>query len=113
MANTRNKNTYNDWCFSNKQVKRQEDWLMNTSPAINNRPAFPVGGLNPRMPASILSTNSVDIESNLFGIGANNFITPPSTGPPQLVRLPNVIFVQPTTVYIPKLPPPLLNQRPF
>jgi hypothetical protein len=112
MANTRNKSTYTDWVFSERLIKRQQDWVMNPAPCMNNHPAFPVGGNNPRMASSILSNNAVDIESNLYGIGANNFINPPKCTP-RLVTLPNVVFVAPPPVYIPKLPPPLVNQRPF
>jgi hypothetical protein len=113
MASTRNKNMYSDWCFSLKQLAREQAYVTCPSPYVNNRPSFPVGVLNPAMPASVLSNNAVDIESRLYGIGANNFVNPPRKVNPQLITLPSVVFVQPAPVYIPKLPPPLVGQRPF
>lgn len=113
MAGTRNKNMYSDYCTEQFACTKQEQWLMNSTACINNRPAFPCAGINvQRLPSTILSNNPVDIESQLYGIGANNYIFPVNKVTPDLVQLPGVCFFPTPKVYIPILPPFLQGQRP-
>ena len=113
MAGTRNKQTIGNFNADQGQVVRQEEWLMNKTAYINDRPAFPVGLNAPRMPASNLSNNSVDIETALFGIGTNNYVFPQKPVVPRHVHLPQVVFYESANVYIPILPHLLQNQRPL
>jgi hypothetical protein len=112
MAGTRTKQTLGDFNADQKQIARQEDWLLNQTACVNDRPAFPVGINAPRMPASVLSNNSVDIETALFGIGANNYTFPQKPVVPRPIHLPQVSFYKSAPVYIPILPNLLQNQRP-
>jgi hypothetical protein len=112
MAGTRNKYMYSEFCVDYHQVVKQKEWLANTDPCVNERPAMPIGYTNPRMPASLLAQNAVDIESNLRGIGANNYIFPKAKVTPQLVQLPTVTFYNLLPLYVPVLPEPLREQRP-
>jgi len=112
MAGTRIKQTRGNFVADQSQVIRQEEWLMNTTASMNDRPAFPVGINAPRMPASLLANNSVDIETALFGIGTNNYIFPQKPVVPQAIHLPQVSFYNSAPVYIPILPHLLQNQRP-
>ena len=112
MAATRNKFMYSESCVEQQQVDRQKEWWMNPTSVVHNRPAMPLGYTNPRMPASVLSNNAVDIESTLYGIGANNYIFPKKKVTPQLVHLPTVSFYAPAPLYIPILPAVQEGQRP-
>ena len=112
MAGTRNKYMYSEFCVDYHQVVKQKEWIANTDPCVNDRPAMPIGYTNPKMPASLLSRNSVDIESSLRGIGANNYIFPKPKVTPQIIALPTVKFYDTLPLYVPILPQPLMSQRP-
>ena len=111
MAGTRNKQTKGDFDAHENEITKQHVWLMMVP--SHDRPSFPNGINNPRMPASNLSNNAVDIETMLRGIGSNNFTTYQKPVVPILVQLPQICFYETSPVYIPKLPPRLVGQRPF
>ena len=73
MSGTRNKQMYSNFCVDRSQMMKQSSWLMEPV-CKHDKPAFPTGLLAPAMPSSVLSNNAVDIESNLYGIGSNNYI---------------------------------------
>jgi len=112
MAATRNKFMYSEFCVDYNQVSKQKEWLMNPNPCVNDRPAMPIGYNAPKMPATLLADNAVDIESSLRGIGANNYIFPKPKVTPNIVQLPTVKFYDMMPLYIPVLPQPLHGQRP-
>ena len=114
MAGTRNKNMYSDYCVEQMARQKQEDWLMNSTSCIHHKPAFPCSGVNvQKFPSTLLSNNAVDIESNLYGIGANNYIFPTKPFSPELLELSSVSFYPTPKVYIPILPAHLSGQRPL
>ena len=114
MASTRNKNTYGNYCTDERQVQKQEDWFMTNYKYVNPKPALPCSGINVQhMPATLLSTNSVDIENYLYGISANNFVNPVAKLVPELSTLQPVSFFETPNLYIPVLPPFLTGQRPL
>ena len=100
MSGTRNKQTYSNFCVDRNQMLQQSTWLMDP---IHNTPAFPAGLNNPAMPPSVLSKHFVDIESSLYGIGSNNFISPPSTPDFTTNTLPCIPFYNMVPLMIPKL----------
>jgi hypothetical protein len=109
MAGTRNKQMYSDFCIQRKEVEKQSTLhIENTFVA----PAYPCGVNVQYAPSNRLSSNAVDLETNLFGIGSNNYVYPTSTPTPSFTSLSTAMFVPPATVYIPKLPPYLQGQRP-
>ena len=112
MAGTRNKFMYSEFCVDLRQTTKQKDYLMNPDPCVNNRPALPIGYNAPRMPATLLANNAVDIESSLYGISANNYIFPQKKVSPQPVHLQTVKFYDMTECFVPILPDPLKDQRP-
>lgn len=76
--------------------------------------AYPSHGINaPWMPSSQLSDNYVDIETYLYGIGANNHLAPVSTPSILPVSMSSITFYDRPAVYIPRLEPFLMNQRPL
>ena len=114
MTSTRNNNTISNYCLHTDQIQRQQDWVMDSTSRIHNKPAIPCAGIiNPSIPSSALSTNFIDIENYLYGISSNNFINPVPVPTPKLVTLPSVKFFDRVPLMIPKLPPTPLDQRPF
>ena len=111
MAGTRNKQTQLDYVASQIEQQKLANWY---TPTILQSPAYPCSGINvQRMPASMLTLNSIDVENYLYGIGANNYIFPVQQPTPEFIQLPNVSFTIAPNLYIPRLPPFLQNQRPF
>ena len=113
MSATRNKFMYSEFCVDTHQMRKQKEYIMTQDPVVNDRPAFPLRYNAPRLPGTLLASNSVDVESSLRGIGANNFIFPKGKVTAQPVALPTVRFYDEAPLYIPKLPDPLINQRPL
>ena len=109
---TRNKNRKCEF-FVDKTMQEQFADRLTTTKALQTV-AYPLHGVNaPRMPACQLSNNFVDIETYLYGIGANNHIFPVSTPDVPSVSIPTVNFYDRPAVYIPRLDPFLQNQRPL
>jgi hypothetical protein len=110
--NTRNKNRKCEF-FVDKTMQEQYADRLTTTQA-RQEVAYPLHGVNaPRMPACQLSKNHVDIETYLYGIGANNYLFPTSTPQVSSVSIPSVNFYDRPAVYIPRLEPFLENQRPL
>jgi hypothetical protein len=92
--------------------ERQVAWQTTTESI--QKAAYPCHGINvQRMPAEKLSTNSVDVETFLYGIGANNYLFPTTTPKNASITLPSSSFYERPALYIPTLPPMLQKQRPF
>lgn len=116
MSNTRNRNTFGNYQMEKAKDIKRLDWQLNPYGAAGHvyRPAQPGFGLmSGRCSYNTLSSNPVEIESFLFGIGSTNLENPQASLTPQLIRLP---FVQ-----IPGILPPVVftappsnlqNQRP-
>jgi len=110
MAGTRNKQTQLNFNTYQLYLEKQTAW---NSPEIIQSPAYPCSGINvQRIPAMDLAQNAVDIETYLYGIGANNYLFPTTTPPLDTKRLPTVSFSTTPDLYIPVLPPLLQHQRP-
>jgi hypothetical protein len=115
MSCTRNKNTMID--YQQEEMRKKKMMQYSLSHGGNNDVQYAGDGfLQGRMFASQLSHNSVDIESNLFGINSTNLVFPATTHfQPQLKS--NVstshLYQKQNTIYMPE---PLVierNQRPF
>jgi len=112
MASTRNKNRKDEFFIDKKMQERQVAWQTTTESV--QKAAYPCHGINvQRMPAEKLSTNSVDVETYLYGIGANNYLFPTTTPKNAPITLPSTSFYERPALYIPTLPPMLQKQRPF
>lgn len=110
MAGTRNKQMYSDFRMVTNGQEKIADWQ--TTEKVLYSPAYPCGVNVQRMPANRLSTNAVDIESSLYGIGANNYVYPVAPTNPELTILPTKQFYKNPDLFIPILPPYLQAQRP-
>ena len=110
MAGTRNKQMYSDFKLATTEQEKITNWRINEK--VLYSPAYPCGVNVQKMPANRLSTNSVDIESSLYGIGANNYMFPVEPTKPDLTTLPTKQFYKTPDLYIPILPHYLQAQRP-
>jgi len=116
MANTRNNNTPADYCLQQRSYSLGREYIeypySYTGKAYN--PAIPCLGIMPsHMPRSEFSTNSVQIESALFGINSTNLVAPQPHVKPNLKTLKFVPYFNTIPMIMPN---PLVsenNQRPF
>jgi hypothetical protein len=109
--NTRNKNMRAEFFIDQSFQIKQAEWQ--TSSSSIQSAAYPCYGINvQKMPAEVLSTNAVDIETYLYGIGANNYLFPTPTPTLAPKQLPFVKFFDQTNLYMPRLPAIPQNQRP-
>ena len=71
MASTRNLNTKTNYKQEQIKTETSKNYLLNSENIIN--PSFAGFGFNPsKMVLNTLSSNSVDVESYLFGINSTN-----------------------------------------
>ena len=118
MASTRNKNSSSDF-----KIEQKTQHLARTYVAFENgyagkayEPALTlesVGILPSRMSREIFSSNSVDIDSALFGINSTNLVESQAAVVPHLTNLPEVKFFDRMALF---MPDPLVvekHARPF
>ncbi len=116
MATTRSKNSPGTFCQFIHQNEQTSNYSLyqygSYGQAYDTR--LPGIGLTPgQVPANTLSKNSTDIESFLFGVGANNLIDPKKCLTPELNSLKSANLFKLADVHMPL---PLVvpnNQRPF
>lgn len=114
MASTRNKNTIADYKLEKRANDMASDYLTYKYYGKPYQLGIPSLGSNPSyMSRENLSLNSVDIESSLFGIGANNLVNPQPEIKPYLTPINEVhFFKQKDTIYMPEKFYIQPNQRP-
>ena len=116
MASTRNKNSQNDYCLEQTINTGFNSYLLykNASYGEACDNAFPGNNINMgRMSNTVLSKNSTDVESTLFGIGSTNLVQPKAPTQAVLYNMKNVEFMDRNCVVFPE---PLVmekNQRPM
>jgi len=107
MASTRNRNTREDYCLEKNKQQRYNDFQDYKYSRHNYDPKTPGFGY---LPAQIngkdLSHNYVNIESQLFGIGANDLENPRQQQVPdykhmnELTRIEQEPVIEPRPFYI-------------
>jgi hypothetical protein len=116
MTSTRNKNTKSDYC-----LQQRENILLNNYNIYENsqygsayKASIPCLGITPsHMSRDVLSNNSIDIESSLFGINSSNLVEEKKPVIPELKNIPSISYFERIELIMPK---PLVVekfQRPF
>ena len=109
MASTRNRNTPGNYYLEQRDFRLAAAYDTYTPSQV----AMPILGITPsRMARDTLSTNAVDIESQLRGINSTNLVTPAAVMPPQLKRVKEVAYFNTLPL---QMPHPLViepQQRP-
>jgi hypothetical protein len=115
MASTRNKNRAGDYIGETHINQNIGDYRVNNK-FYGSAPAtlFPGDGLLPgAVHSENLSTNNIDIESELFGIGSTNLVNPKDKVNPYIRQMKSLSIIdRPDSILIPE---PLIiegNQRP-
>lgn len=103
MTSTRNNNTSLDY---NLQQKYNTNMMINnfySGYCVPNSEIIPtIGTISSRRNRYSLASNSVDIESNLFGINSTNLVKPASSVEPLLNKIPQKsFFYRPDNVIMP------------
>ena len=97
MACTRNKNTYCDYILEQRNNTLINDYSLYkySSNGIAYNTNIPAIGYMPsQIPGNILSKNSTDIESSLFGIGSCNLVKKKPEVVPELNKIPMINFFE-------------------
>jgi hypothetical protein len=101
MASTRNKNTRNNYALELNKNIHEQNYLLNPEYGIAQPTQLPGNGLgNAQLPKTELSSNPIEIESFLFGIGATDLTKKVPVLTPELKELSvnNIYEKQPTIV---------------
>tara|TARA_Y100000591_G_C21685726_1_gene620442 strand:+ start:526 stop:885 length:360 start_codon:yes stop_codon:yes gene_type:complete len=115
MASTRNKNTPSDYCLQQQSYRTARDWRFfdNASNSRAYKPAFAGNGvLMGHMGRDVLSTNSVDVESALFGINSTNLVNPQAPTQAHINNMCDANFIDRLPVILPE-PLVVQQERPF
>jgi hypothetical protein len=113
MTSTRNRNTYGDYELQHSQSTRNFDHNVYVGSFVNSLLCHPSDGVgHAKMHSKLLSSNNVDIESELFGVGSTNLVQKKEKVSPKLHNLQSLsIYDRSITVVLPE---PLIvykNQR--
>ena len=102
MASTRNKNTPGDYRLEKDSMMCQRNYLTNTTFSLPVQSYHPGDGLlGAKTSRTVLSSNACDIESSLFGIGANNLENPNPNVMPQLHTIKSLAVMNKTPLILP------------
>ena len=114
MASTRNKNTPGDYELEIKGKIIQADYKTYEPYGAPTQTAWAGDGLLcGKVGSSKLSNNYCDIESNLFGIGANNLVSPMAELAPQINQLQSLNIIDRPKVQLPEAFTQNTLARPF
>ena len=101
MASTRNRNTPGDYTLEKKKYNDALKYNTNKEYGQPQKSYLPGHGLMPAKTCrNVLANNACDIESTLFGIGANNLETPKEPCKPQLNNLKSLYVADKPNVFV-------------
>jgi hypothetical protein len=114
MASTNNKNYAGNYQLEQFQFQKHTDYDFYLGKVVNTKTCLPGNGLLPgRISSMALSKNYTNIESELFGIGSTNLVTPKEKVVPIIINTPTLDIFDSHKIL---LPTPLIvekYQRPF
>ena len=113
MASTRNINNPNDYAMRQRIYSGAEEYLSYEAFHVSDRPALPALYAPSFLPRDVLCSNSVDVESQLFGINSTNLVKPAAHVSPNINKLPTISFFERQLCYMPANLVVDSNQRPF
>ena len=116
MACTRAKNMEGNYCLEQRGIHHVTNYHLYNNLAYGHaaHPAIPDIGITPsHMPRNTLFANPVEIETELFGIGSCNLVTPKAAVQPELHDVPGVSFFTRVPLIQPKPFIQSKDQRPF
>ena len=113
MASTRNRNTQSDYHLEQQNKNHYKSMLIHehTRPVAEANPTHMMNYGS--MSRDTLSSNAVDIESDMFGIGSTNLVDGYMAPTPQLKNVGSVDFSERIGVVLERTPDYLKDQRPL
>mgnify|MGYP001211222018 CR=1 FL=1 len=95
MASTRNNNTKSDYELQQYQFEKTRNYMITPLNDTIIKVQYPTFGINyQNAPAMQLSNNSVDLESELYGIGSTNLTKPKEKVRMESNNLNDVVFME-------------------
>jgi|TARA_B100001769_G_C22085244_1_gene584968 hypothetical protein len=95
MASTRNNNMRSDYKLQQHQFEKTRNYMITPLNDTIIKVQYPIFGINYQSaPAMQLSNNSVDLESELYGIGSTNLIKPKEKVETNINTLNNIVFME-------------------
>ena len=95
MASTRNNNMRSDYKLQQHQFEKTRNYMISPLNDTIIKVQYPIFGINYQSaPAMQLSNNSVDLESELYGIGSTNLVKPKEKVEIDPNTLNNVVFME-------------------
>ena len=113
MASTRNINNPDDYAMRQRLYTGAAEYLSYESFHVASHPALPALYAPSFLPRDVLCSNSIDVESQLFGINSNNLVKPSAQVSPNTNKLPTISFFERPLCYMPNNLVVDSNQRPF
>ncbi len=94
MASTRNNNTRSDYKLQQHQFEKTRNYMITPFNDTIIKVQYPMFGINYQSaPAIQLSNNSVDLESELYGIGSTNLVKPKEKVIKDMNNLNDIVFI--------------------
>ena len=114
MSSTSHKNSTGNYQQEQATFQKKREYDFYPGAKVNTLICLPGDGLLcSRMHPTMLSNNSVDIESDLFGIGSSNLVKKKPIVLPEIKNLKSLAIFEKRKVQLPALLEILPNQRPF
>lgn len=117
MASTRNRNTAGDYALEQRSNAELNDYMSYAKSAFYGTVTntyLPGNGLIGMKTAGMnLASNAADIESQLFGIGSTNLVSPQTPIAPDVYQLKSLNVADRTPLILSDKFTPLKNQRPM
>jgi len=113
MASTRNNNTRSDYKLQQHQFERMRNYSITPENDTIIGVMYPKFGINiQQAPAQQLSKNSIDLESQLFGIGSSNLVEEKHNVNIHANKIKDVNFIDRMELFVPKFED-ITDQRPL
>lgn len=103
MASTRNKNTFGNYEQEQNEKHNLRRYEMYVGSRHNDNPCFAGDGLiHGKYSYNTLTTNSADVESELFGIGSTNLVNRRNAFIPEPTQMKTLSIITKNTVLLPE-----------
>ena len=116
MASTRNNNTCGNYRLQQRNFTLANEYINyeNSQYGHAYRPRIPVTGVTPsKMPWDTLTSNPVDVETTLLGIGSTDLHEPRINPLPEFKKVDEVSYFERLPVFMPNPLVIVKDQRPY
>jgi len=112
MASGRDKNSLGNYSLEQFSLQKHREYLTDSDYSVAKKTFLPGNGLlTGRYSNALLSNNGTDIESFLYGIGANNLVSPPPRLVANIQQLDQLSLFETLPVLVPQSWEPDKGQR--